>query len=120
MPVNKSVQAYKKERLNCAQSILRGFQDNINISDESIAEARAHGGGRAEQGLCGALHSALNLAEDIKTKEKISQDFTHKAGSDKCREIRKKAQIPCVECVELAAELLAKHKSLPQQSKTQV
>ena len=106
MPVERALNAYKKERLNCAQSVLRAFQPHPNISDEDILHARHHGGGRAEEGLCGALYAALRLTDDPGTRQWMKEEFVTQAGSDKCREIRRAARIPCVECVRLAAHLL--------------
>jgi hypothetical protein len=107
MPVERALNAYKKERLNCVQSVLRAFQPHPNISDEDILHARHHGGGRAEEGLCGALYAALRLTDDPGTRQRMREEFVTQAGSDKCREIRRAARIPCVECVRLAASLLA-------------
>ena len=106
MPVERAINAYKKERLNCAQSVLRAFQPHPKITDEDILHARQHGGGRAEEGLCGALYAALRLTDDPETNQRMRGEFVIKAGSDKCREIRRSARIPCVECVRLATSLL--------------
>jgi len=107
MPVERAVTAYRRERLNCAQSVLRAFQPEKNVSDETIRDARAHGGGRAEAGLCGALYAALQLTEAPAARARMTETFVSKAGSCKCREIRLAARIPCVECVRLAAGLVA-------------
>ena len=106
MPVERALNAYKKERLNCAQSVLRAFQPHPKITDDDILHARHHGGGRAEEGLCGALYAALRLTDDAVACQRIRGEFVTKAGSDKCREIRRAARIPCVECVQLAASML--------------
>ncbi|MDD5664273.1 MAG: C-GCAxxG-C-C family (seleno)protein [Victivallaceae bacterium] len=108
MPVKKSIKAYNDEKFNCAQSILKGFQEHFEVSDHDITEARKIGGGRAENGLCGALHSAITLVRDEKKKTFISTNFIEAAGSDKCREIRKINRLKCSACVELAANLLHK------------
>lgn len=106
MPVERALNAYKNERLNCAQSVLRAFQPHPDISDDDILHARHHGGGRAEEGLCGALYAALRLTDSATARQELQDEFVAKAGSDKCREIRRAARIPCVECVRLAAHLL--------------
>jgi len=107
MPIERAKEAYAQERLNCAQSVLRGFQELHGISEEEIAEAKKLGGGRAENGCCGALHAACLLASDSGTKERIRTRFASVAGADKCREIRSMGQLSCGGCVELAARLLA-------------
>lgn len=109
MPVERTLTAYKEERLNCAQSILRGFREHRNISEDEIIRARRFGGGRAEDGLCGALYAALQLVDDPMLRQRMQEAFVASVGSDKCREIRGSGRIPCVECVRIAASLLATH-----------
>ncbi|MFA7230639.1 MAG: C-GCAxxG-C-C family (seleno)protein [Victivallaceae bacterium] len=106
MPVGKSLKAYKEEKLNCAQSILRGFQDKNQVRDEQITAARKLGGGRAEDGICGALHAALQLAENDEIRQSLHESFIVHASSSKCREIRRAGKISCAGCVELAAKTL--------------
>lgn len=106
MPVERALTAYRKERLNCAQSVLRAFQPHPKIRDEDVLEAKHHGGGRADQGLCGALHAALKLTDDPAGRQHLRDAFITEAGSDKCREIRRAGRIPCSECVRLSARLL--------------
>ena len=109
MPVERAVTAYKTERLNCAQSVLRAFQCCRNIHEDDITAARRYGGGRAEEGLCGALYAALQLAEAPAFRERIRDEFVTSVGSDQCLEIRRAARVPCVECVRQAASLLVTH-----------
>ena len=106
MPVEKSIKAFKDERLNCAQSIMRGFQEQKNISEQAISDAKSLGGGRADAGNCGALHAALQLTGDDDKVCEVLNNFVEKAGSGRCREIRKKKILSCAQCVELAAKLL--------------
>jgi hypothetical protein len=113
MPVERAMTAYKKERLNCAQSVLRAFQEHRRISDEEIALARNHGGGRAENGLCGALHASLTLTDDPSFRDHLRSAFVARAGAETCREIRRAARLPCIDCVRLAAGLLAEHAVCP-------
>ena len=40
MPVERAMTAYTKERLNCAQSVLRGFQQRQNIGEGKCREIR--------------------------------------------------------------------------------
>lgn len=105
MTTEIAVAEFESGRLNCAQSVLRAFQGSHNVSDDEIGKARKLGGGRAEGGLCGALYSALQLMGEPALSESLRREFVNMAGSDKCREIA----IPCVECVRLAASLLAAH-----------
>lgn len=107
MPVERALSAYQKERLNCAQSVLRAFQPHRNIPEEDILKAKLHGGGRAEAGLCGALFAALQLAGEPEARQRLRNAFVAAAGADTCREIKRTARTPCVECVRIAASLLA-------------
>ncbi len=107
MPVKKSVKAYKDEHLNGAQSVLRGFQDVMEISDEKITAAKKLGEGQAPSGKCGALHVALELLHDDLEKKELSATFVQKAGAEDCHSIRGMKKISCGQCVEHAASLLA-------------
>jgi hypothetical protein len=107
LPISKSLSAYRHERKNCAQSILTGFSDICGVPNAEIDAARAVGGGRADGGVCGALHAALKLAGKNETKETLQQQFAEKAGSERCREIRRLKKLSCEGCVELAAKVLA-------------
>jgi hypothetical protein len=108
VPIVKSLSAYRNEKKNCAQSILAGFRETCGVPDCEIDAARAHGGGRAEGGLCGALHAALRLSGKNEDGEYLQRQFVDKAGAEKCREIKQLKKISCEQCVELAATLLAK------------
>jgi len=109
MPVDRAVTAYQLERLNCAQSILRAFQQHRLIREDEIDEARRYGGGRAENGMCGALYAALSLTDDPFVRDRVRSAFMETAGAETCRDIRRAARTPCVECVRLAASLLVEH-----------
>jgi len=115
MLVQKCLEAYTINKLNCAQSILTGFQLEHGVEATEIAEARKWGAGRAEHGVCGALHAALRLARDVETKKVLRQVFREQAGSEQCREIRALKRLGCAACVELAAATLAGqgHSHLP-------
>jgi hypothetical protein len=111
MSVDRTLHAYQNERLNCAQSVLRGFQPQLNISEEDITNAKACGGGRAEGGLCGALHAALQLVDDPAQRLAMKDAFVEKAGAATCREIKTTVRTPCVDCVRIAATLLSEQKA---------
>lgn len=107
MSVKTAVHTYTKERLNCAQSILKAFRHRKDITQNEIDAAGALGGGKAAGGMCGALHAALLLHDDHEKKQSMRDSFAAKAGSERCREIRSKKIVNCTQCVELAAQLLA-------------
>lgn len=106
MSVKMAVHSYSKEKLNCAQSILKAFRHRKDIAQCEIDAARALGGGKAAGGVCGALHAALLLHDDNTKKQALRESFVEVAGSEQCREIRSKKLVTCARCVELAAELL--------------
>jgi hypothetical protein len=108
MPEQKAIHAFKHEKMNCAQSVLKAFHRSHDVSDTHIIQAGKLGGGRAPEGRCGALHAALFLAETPQARERIRQDFIYKAGAEVCSDVRKARQLTCVECVKTAAGLVAK------------
>ncbi|MFZ5807445.1 MAG: C-GCAxxG-C-C family (seleno)protein [Verrucomicrobiota bacterium] len=99
------------ERYNCAQAILKGFQEKFGIPQEKIDAFRAYGAGRSEGNWCGALYSAKYLLNDPEKEKFFEQKFTEMTGGTKCKEIRKKNQVPCVKCVEAAAKILMEMES---------
>lgn len=108
MPIQKALHAYTEERLNCAQSILRAFQEEYGLTEDAIGQARAFGGGRADEGLCGALYAALLLAKTEEEKLRLREEFRRTAGALTCHDIKRQTGYPCRDCVTLAAELLHK------------
>jgi len=98
----------KPENLNCAQSILKGFQQELNIPESRIAEFKAFGGGRAPNGICGALYAADILMKE-QGKKTIEQKFNEKVGETLCLQIKKEAKASCKDCVAIADEILEKY-----------
>jgi len=94
------------DNLNCAQAILKGFQNEFNITEQEIEEYRAWGGGRANDGICGALFSAEGLLRKI-GKPGITEEFKAIVGEIRCLDI-KKAMFPCKDCVLVADGILEK------------
>ncbi len=90
---------------NCAQSVALGANRPILAE-----ELRSCGGGRAPEGICGALHAALLLAPEER-REEIRGAFRERAGALTCREIKGESKTPCLACVELASELLEKSRA---------
>ncbi|MBT3289703.1 MAG: C_GCAxxG_C_C family protein [Victivallales bacterium] len=106
MPVATAVDAHAKRGTNCAQAVLCGFQELLGLPDERIAAATVHGGGRAPEGTCGALHAALSLTDEPEAKLAIESRFVAQAGALSCREVLKLGKLTCRDCVRLAAELV--------------
>ncbi|MGD9127113.1 MAG: hypothetical protein PVH19_07010 [Planctomycetia bacterium] len=103
MSKKKAVQYYS-QKYNCAQSILKAFGN----SDELVNECAKCGGGRAKDGLCGALYAGTLLLEDPQEQEELKAYFVKKATSTKCREVRKAKVLTCGKCVERVAKFLEK------------
>ncbi len=95
----------KPDNWNCAQAILKAYQEEFNIPEELIIEFRAWGGGRVAGGLCGALYSAEYLANRHHLAP-VRQDFLEKAGDIACLALKEKQKISCIKCVQIADEII--------------
>lgn len=87
---------------NCAQAVACGAD-----REDLKVELASCGGGKAPEGLCGALYAALLIAPAEKHEE-IKREFAAKAGFQTCREIKTVSKFPCADCVAAASELLEK------------
>ena len=97
------------KRGNCAMAVAYGYARATGKSEDEAVKAaemfRTFGGGKAPDGLCGALYAAKMMQPDH--GEAIEEFFKRGAqGCTKCSEIRPNKIIPCNRCVELAGEAL--------------
>ncbi len=92
------------QRQNCAQSVLHAIQEGGGQTALSLADFQRLGGGRAPDGLCGALHAACVLAPA--RADQLKAQFAADLGSVYCRELRTARRHPCAACVAQAADLL--------------
>ena len=92
------------ERLNCAQSVLHAYQKVSGDTAIALSDMKPFGGGRAPEGVCGALHAACTLAPD--KAERLKTQFAAITGSVLCKEIRQANQHSCEVCVSESAQLL--------------
>ncbi len=99
-----------EEGFNCAQAVLKTFQNEYELTDELILEHKKSGGGRVEGNICGALHAATLLETAEESRERFHQAFVEAAGSVTCRDIRKLGQLSCRSCSGFAAELVDNHR----------
>jgi len=97
-----------KEKYNCAQAVLKYFQDDLNVTTEEIDSFSKCGGGRAEGGICGALYAVHRLVHDPELIKEIDDYFLSQAGSTQCKEIRNLKRVTCAASVDLAAEAFKK------------
>ncbi len=88
---------------NCAQCVAKAF----GADDSIVSELSVCGGGRAPEGLCGALYAAMLLADEA-DRPALRAAFRDAAGAETCREIKGACKTPCTECVRLAADFLGK------------
>ena len=113
MPVNKAKNNYLGKgtpRLNCAQAVIKAFEERFGLDEATFRKFAAYGGGNAPEGLCGAYCAARHLIE-LKAPDRLQEFesfFTEQAGSLKCSEIRKGRKLSCLGCVEKAAEFTAR------------
>lgn len=99
------------QRMNCAQSVLSAFKDDFNIEDDIVEAFQNYGGGRAPNGICGALYAVKYIIDKQQDKEKaaeLEKYFLEHAGALECRNIREKRKLSCVGCVEKSSEFLEK------------
>jgi hypothetical protein len=92
------------ERLNCAQSVLYAWREVSGDRSLALADLKPFGGGRAPDGICGALHTACVIAPE--RADALKQRFAARLGSLYCKELRAAKAHPCETCVVQAAELL--------------
>ncbi|MFA6143128.1 MAG: C-GCAxxG-C-C family protein [Candidatus Omnitrophota bacterium] len=112
MSVDKAKAHYtgknQSKRLNCAQAIIASYMDKFAMDEKTINVFGSYGGGKAPGGECGALYAAKFMLKD-KHPDKIKDceaAFSSFAGSTKCKEIRTLKKLPCLGCVEKAAEFI--------------
>lgn len=93
-------------RLNCAQSVAYAFAGDEASRAAAIEAYRGNGGGRTPGNECGALFVARRIVQQRNgDAELLARRFTEKLGQSTCRALRQQ-QVPCAECVRVAAELL--------------
>jgi hypothetical protein len=85
------------KKCNCAQAVALAFG-----RDDLVESLQSCGGGRAEGGLCGALHAACILVHD---RETLTQRFAEAVGHVHYRDILQVGKTPCTECVRIAGAL---------------
>ena len=88
---------------NCAQAVVCGC-GRSNLYDEMSA----NGGGRAPDGICGALYGALQLLPAEK-RALAQEDFLREFGAVECVKLKQELHVPCTACVESGASLVEKY-----------
>ncbi|KGM94834.1 oxidoreductase [Clostridium novyi A str. 4552] len=108
---------YNKQGYNCAESIVKAFneEEKINIP---VSIASPFGGGMTVGGTCGAVIGALIVLGSLKGREdldsqnesrtytrKIMNKVQEKYGTFQCLELKKKG-VSCSEIIEYAYSVL--------------
>ncbi len=116
MPVNTAKNYYTgkdgHKRMNCAQSVICAFKEQFGLCEEIVESFNAYGGGRAPDGLCGALYAAKYILEkgvDPAKANELEKYFLEKAGAVRCHDIRGERKLSCLGCVEKSSEFLEKY-----------
>ncbi|MFA7254914.1 MAG: C-GCAxxG-C-C family protein [Candidatus Omnitrophota bacterium] len=97
-------------RLNCAQSVAETFREQLPLEEKTTVLLSACGGGMAPEGYCGAFYAAKCLLDHHfphRTQDGL-KELHSLAGSLKCHEIKALKKLPCVGCVEKAAEVVGR------------
>ena len=111
--IEKKVRSYfrGKDKLNCAQAILKAFQPVSGMDDEEIASYAKAGGGKAPEGYCGALYAAQRLIQDDALESELKAEFNLSAAGTTCKVIREQKKLSCADCVVRAAVFVNHHVS---------
>ena len=113
----EKVLEFHKEGYNCAESIIKAFNEDTNL-DIPVSIASPFGGGMAVGGTCGAITGTLMAVGALKgrntseekndsrtlTKEVITK-VKEKYGTLECIELKKKG-VTCDEIIEYAYGIL--------------
>lgn len=107
MEIALAVQLFHgKENYNCAQAILKAFQNYNKLTESDISRHKSSGGGRAEGGICGAIYAVKLQLGNEEQKLATEKSFKEKAKYLTCKEIKTNKTLSCVQCVETAAKIL--------------
>ncbi len=99
-----AIDYFRGRRGNCAQAVCAAW-NQYHDTNHDVDEFQKCGGGRAPEGMCGALHAARTLAGE--RAELVITSFRQTAGGEiRCRNIRGQGGISCLDCVGEAANLL--------------
>ena len=105
----EALYSQKPKKYNCAQAVVKTFG-----RDDLVETMKCCGGGRAPEGLCGALHAALLILSDEK-QEVVKKEFQQATGDIQCRSIRQVGKTSCTEFVRIVAGVLEKHQKYIEQ-----
>jgi hypothetical protein len=90
-------------RLNCAQAVIHSYRAVSKDDAHSPEDFKGMGGGKAPDGICGALFAACTVHSG--DAPCLIQRFLSRLGGITCKEL-KGGGVSCESCVGVAAELL--------------
>ncbi len=91
--------------LTCSQAVYAAFKE---ANADSLARLKAMSGGRAPEGMCGALYAA-KLIVPPQHHAAMDAEFSAATGDLACKRIKGDHKTPCEKCVEVAAKLTCKY-----------
>ena len=113
----------KHSGFNCAQAVLKAYQEETGLSDEQVKEIGAGfaGGMGCMQSTCGAVIGAAISAGimskgngTVMTARSLLTDFTRKSGASICGDLKGittgKVVCECDDCIRNAIEILDSYK----------
>lgn len=111
MSLSRALKTFRQNpwKYNCAQSISAAFG-----REDMVPALGSCGGGRAPEGLCGALYGAITVAPYL--REQLTHSFLEKRGAITCHDLKRKAGADCRLCVSTAAGLLEEFLNLRSQA----
>lgn len=119
----EKVLEFRKEGYNCAESILKAFNDDTNL-DIPVSIASPFGGGMSVGSTCGAITGTLmavgalkgrNSSEERNNSSALSREIINKVkekyGTLECIELKKKG-VSCEEIIKFAYDTLKENTAL--------
>jgi hypothetical protein len=97
------------EGYNCAQAILKVFQQKVGANPDLIHQYAEYGGGNAKGGVCGALFAIEQLAANADLAQQARHRFNEQVGSIFCSDILELGRLSCAGCISVAAKILQDH-----------
>jgi len=86
---------------SCAQAVAFAFKD---LSENELAIYKSNSGGKAPDGICGALFAALANTQSGNHR-KVIEEFVKQTGAMHCSDIKQIYKTPCSKCVVAATEI---------------
>ena len=105
MSKETALSRFRQEPYNysCAQTVCAAF-GRVDL----VCSLSYCGGGKAPEGLCGALYGACQVVPEC--RDEIIRDFSLLMGAHTCRELKRAHHTPCPHCVATASDLVERYR----------